>query len=369
MRIHPIVWLLLGAAVSLAQDQSPKLINLGRLSIARVHESGVNTENQFYGPRNLFDGGTHVINGIHYSYWIPNSPASMVIVRFARAVTVAGIVMELGDLEPTDPGPEGFSVQMRAEQPPGLIVSPFIPTAGARTMYVPPQPIEGVRDVTLLFTGRAKSPMRVDEIEIMGPPPSGADLSPMIPGLDTELMKQASEQPEAGKDRNMAFIRTLAEIQVDGMRAMRAAIDRDTDSARKAQGWLRLNAAADRLAVILDNQVDLKPLALKAAALGVSLDVCEPSRLWDAGTQGYERYLQLFPDGPQADEAWWKGRLSNGPRCGDNEGSPEEYRELIEKYSEFVKRFPHSEYVPRARQRLDEYRKELQTGSGAKAAK
>ncbi len=338
MRIHPIVGLLLGAAVSLAQDQSPKLINLGRLSIARVHESGVNTENQFYGPRNLFDGGTHVINGIHYSYWIPNSPASMVIVRFARAVTVAGIVMELGDLEPTDPGPEGFSVQMRAEQPPGLIVSPFIPTAGARTMYVPPQPIEGVRDVTLLFTGRAKSPMRVDEIEIMGPPPSGADLSPMIPGLDTELMKQASEQPEAGKDRNMAFIRTLAEIQVDG-------------------------------AVILDNQVDLKPLALKAAALGVSLDVCEPSRLWDAGTQGYERYLQLFPDGPQADEAWWKGRLSNGPRCGDNEGSPKEYRELIEKYSEFVKRFPHSEYVPRARQRLDEYRKELQTGSGAKPAK
>jgi len=115
--------------------------------------------------------------------------------------------------------------------------------------------------------------------------------------------------------------------------------------------------------------VDLKPLALQAAALGVSLDVCEPSRLWDAGTQGYEKYLQLFPGGPQADEAWWKGRLSNGPRCGDFEGSPEEYRELIEKYSEFVKRFPHSEFVPRARQRLDEYRKELQTGSGAKPAR
>jgi TolA-binding protein len=211
--------------------------------------------------------------------------------------------------------------------------------------------------------------MRVDEIEIMGPPPGGVDLSPVMPALDTDLMKQASEQPAAGKNRNMAFIRTLAEIQVDGMRAMRTAIDQATDSARKAQAWLRLNAAADRLAEILDNQVDLKSLAEKAAALGVSLDLCEMSRVWDAGTQGYEKYLQLFPGGPQADEAWWKGRLSNGPRCGDFEGSPEEYRDLIEAYSEFVKRFPNSEFVPRARQRLDEYRKGLAGRRGTKPAK
>jgi hypothetical protein len=164
--IHPIAGLLFAAAISLAQDQSPKLVNLGRLSIARVFGSGINSQDQFYGPRNLFDGGDHVINGIHYSYWISNSTPSMVIVRFARAVTVAGIVMELRDLEPPYTGPEGFSVQMRVEQPAGLIVSSFIPTAGSRTIYVLPQPSKGVREVTLLFTGSAKSPMRVDEIEI-----------------------------------------------------------------------------------------------------------------------------------------------------------------------------------------------------------
>src|SRR5712692_4554777 len=49
MKIHPIVGLIFGAAISLAQDQNPKLVNLGRLSIARVYESGVNTQDQFYG--------------------------------------------------------------------------------------------------------------------------------------------------------------------------------------------------------------------------------------------------------------------------------------------------------------------------------
>ncbi len=45
--IHPIAGLLFGAAISLAQDQSPKLVNLGRLSIARVFESGIHTQNPY----------------------------------------------------------------------------------------------------------------------------------------------------------------------------------------------------------------------------------------------------------------------------------------------------------------------------------
>ena len=74
-------------------------------------------------------------------------------------------------------------------------------------MYVPPQPIEGVRDVTLLFTGRAKSPMRVDEIEIMGPPPSGRPASARR--IEPERILTPPPKPQTSQALHHPFLHTI----------------------------------------------------------------------------------------------------------------------------------------------------------------
>ena len=73
--------------------------------------------------------------------------------------------------------------------------------------------------------------------------------------------------------------------------------------------------------------------------------------------QGYEKYLELLPRGPEADEAWWRGRVLSA--CGDGEGTPDEYRADIATYSAFLKRFPNSRFAPEARSTLAGTRKGL----------
>jgi hypothetical protein len=115
-----------------------------------------------------------------------------------------------------------------------------------------------------------------------------------------------------------------------------------------------VNRSADRLAQLLHDDQGLAPLAKEASSLGAAVEWCEPGATWWALTEGYERYLALWPDGPRAEEAWWLGRLANGPRCGDFEGSAEEYEDLIQDYSEFLKRFPSGAHAAEARKRLRE---------------
>jgi hypothetical protein len=204
----------------------------------------------------------------------------------------------------------------------------------------------------LLF--QARSLFGVDEIEVLGPPPGGVDLSPVTPLRDPELVRGSSREREAEGAARKALIRTLAGMQIAEMRAARSAADQAPDSARRAHAWLEVNRAADRLSELLPGDEDLRPLAEEASALGVGVSWCEPGADWVAETQGYEQYLQIWPDGPQADYAWWMGRLSNGPRCGDFEGTREEYEDLIQLYSEFLKRFPNSVHAPEARRRLQD---------------
>jgi hypothetical protein len=111
------------------------------------------------------------------------------------------------------------------------------------------------------------------------------------------------------------------------MRTARLAIDRAADSARKAQAWLELNRAADQLTELLGSDKDFEPVAKQASALGITVDWCDPGAHWFAEAEGFERYLQILPDGPQADDAWWMRRFRD---CGDFEGTPEEYEEQIQ---------------------------------------
>ena len=204
----------------------------------------------------------------------------------------------------------------------------------------------------MMLTFQSKSGFSVEEMKILGPAPGGVDLSSVTPLRDSDLVRATSSKSQANGPAQKALIRTLASIEIAKMRTARLAVDRAPDSARKAQAWLELNRAADRLTKLLGSDKDLEPVAKQVSALGVTVGWCEPGAQWFAEVEGYEQYLQILPDGPQADDAWWMRRFRN---CGDFEGTPEEYEEQIQWYSEFLKRFPaSSSHAPDARQRLQD---------------
>lgn len=343
--------LLAFAAVSCAaQDSAPPLVNLGRLSIARLSagdcDGSPDSGNRFYGSANAFDGGRHMVDGFNCSTWY-SCPESFVVVRFTQPVTVTGIVVE-GSSVASMPSPDSFTVHIRPAPPGAIVVSPAIGGAGL-AIYAPPRPVEDVREVVLFFQSKLR--FGVDEIEILGPPPAGVDLSPVNPLRDPAPARRAPGDTAAEGAARKALIRTLAGMEIAKMRAARAAADRAPDSARQASAWFEMNRAADRLSDLIVGERDLRSFAEQATALGVTVEWCEPGGEWSTRTQGYEKYLQLWPNGPQADEAWWMGRVPNGPRCGDYEGTPEEDAELDRQYSEFLKRFPTSMHALEAEQR------------------
>jgi hypothetical protein len=351
---------LFGALPCLAEGSEHDLVNLGRLSIARVYASGCNggrpLENAFYGVRNAFDGGRNVVNDINYSTWASNGPEDFVVVRFSEAVTVTAVVIESGSVY--DPPPETFWLQTRGREPSSLVTSPKVTVDDELMVYALPVATQGVREVTITFAGRGH--FFVGEIRILGPAPAGLNLTEVTPPVDLDLMRQTAEDPDRIRERNQAFRRVLAEMELAAMRSHRDAIGSSADDAERARHWLQVNRGADRLAAFLSNDSAAAALIERASSLGVDLYSCEISGSWVAATKGYGEYLRLFPGGPDADEAWWMSRLRNGPRCGDFEGSREEYEELIRGYSDFLARFPKSLFIPEARTRLQQAREGLE---------
>jgi len=353
--MRAVLLLTLAAVSAAAQDTAPSLANLGRLSIARVFASGRqggSDAETFYGVRNAFDGGSNILNGINYSSW-DAGPEDFAIVRFSRPVTVTGIVVE-GSRSSYTPSPEGFTVQIRSAGSQELFLSPYVGLEDQLAIYATPQPLVNVREVVLTF--KSRSVFGVEEIEILGPAPRGVSTTPVTPPRDMDLARSASSESQANGRARKALIRRLAAKQIAGMRTARSTIDQAADSTAKARAWLDLNRAADRLAKLLGSDKDLEPLAMQASALGIAVDWCDPGSNWFAHAEGFERYLQILPDGPQADDAWWMRRFRD---CGDSEGTAEEYEEEIQWYSEFLKRFPNSSsHAPDARQALSDAQKE-----------
>ena len=151
------------------------------------------------------------------------------------------------------------------------------------------------------------------------------------------------------------------------MTALQSQITSAQNSQTKAEAWLNLNRKADALAVRMTDLLretrdsgplvptdDLNRVADKSAALGISVNYCEIGTDWAANFIGYENYFKLWPDGPNADEAYWKSKVEANA-CGDFEGTLEEYQQGIERCSDFIKRFPNSSYTERAKSQLEAY--------------
>lgn len=326
-----------------AQDSDPPMVNLGRLSIARVSSSGRNSGDKCFGVRNAFDGRSDLLEPKDCSYWYSDAPQEFLVVRFSQPVTVAGIVVK-NTPAPREETSTNFQALIRSGASQHLSISSHATPSALGHIYTPARPIEGVREVVLMFG----SPRAVvDEIEILGFPPAGVDLSPVTPTVDPELVRGDLDQGYQAEEEKAAQIqlnRTLARRRIEEMRAARLAVDRAPDADGKAKAWLTLNHLADLLAKTLDGDEGAKPLAAEVGALGVTVEWCEINNEWAAGTEGYEQYLKLAPNGPQADTAWWMARLDVGPRCSDFGGTRSEIEAVLHLYSEFLKRYPGSSH-------------------------
>src|SRR6185369_9567394 len=144
----------------------------------------------FYGVRNAFDGGHNIINGLNYSSWHAGA-FDFVIVRFSQPVTVTGILVSGSSGWPS---PEYFTVQIRSSGSRDLFITPALRMEGQPAVYAPPLPIDSVREVMLLFQARSGLGIGIEEIEILGPPPSGVNLSQVTPSRDSDLVRATSSQ-------------------------------------------------------------------------------------------------------------------------------------------------------------------------------
>jgi hypothetical protein len=175
----------------------------------------------------------------------------------------------------------------------------------------------------------------------------------------------AQDQPPATTN-NVAQDPQVVSILKE-MATLHSQINSVQSSQAKAEVWLNLNRKADALATRMTELLpkvpdsgpptptpELNQIADQSKALGISVNYCEIGTDWAADSTGYENYLNLWPDGPNTDEAFWKSKVeSNG--CGDCEGTIEEYQHGVEMYSAFIKRYPSSSLIERAKSQLNAY--------------
>ena len=157
------------------------------------------------------------------------------------------------------------------------------------------------------------------------------------------------------------------------MDATSKAIATASSNQEKARGWLTLTQQAQQLAehmrqIFPDTTIqgdkispkEAQVISERASLYGVRVGFCEPSGSWFSDNQGYVKYLELWLDGPQADEATWMGPLDHGAFCGDSEGDPEEARAVIEKNKQFLTKFPNSKFAPDAQKEIAESKQYLE---------
>jgi hypothetical protein len=160
---------------------------------------------------------------------------------------------------------------------------------------------------------------------------------------------------------------SLKKLQTQAQKIARA-----TTNQEKAKTWLALNHEAVKFAGEMNRAFphssihgdkisppEAQKLAEQATSYGVRIDFCEPGADWGANNEGYFKYLELWPDGPDADEATWMGPVGNQSFCGDFEGSVEELQEIIQLNQRFITQFPNSRFAPEAKERLADAQKML----------
>ena len=167
--------------------------------------------------------------------------------------------------------------------------------------------------------------------------------------------------------------RAQLQAELPSLAALAQKITTAPSHEEKARGWLELNRQAKKFglemnAAFPDTSItgdtivpaEAQQLAHIATSYGVRIDFCEPAGKWAADNQGYIKYLELWPNGPEADEATWMGPIGNASFCGDSEGSAEELKQFIAQRKQFLQNFPNSRFAAQAKEDITEAQAQLQ---------
>lgn len=144
------------------------------------------------------------------------------------------------------------------------------------------------------------------------------------------------------------------------------------DARTQALHAYLLNSAAEEYANALNEAIfqgktdvgspEMEAKVKTANDHGAEISRCEYSGGWTARPTGYLTYLKIYPDGPYAEEAWWRGKLGHRlTGCFDGDGSEEETAAFVADYSSFLARFPHGKHKKEARRLLKEFQYDLVT--------
>lgn len=193
----------------------------------------------------------------------------------------------------------------------------------------------------------------------------------MLALIGLAALALANDQPGAAQPGAPASV-LFAVIKREYLAGLQAK-----DSHSKALHAYLLNDAADRYAYRLNQdsmnnaryQADpqlkkreMEPEVQRANEYGASILWCEFSGDLTAASNGYEDYLSRWPNGPYAEEAWWRGKLLHKLNsCVDAVGSEEETADYLRQYEEFLRHFPHGKHERQAREALQEFRKDLES--------
>jgi len=181
----------------------------------------------------------------------------------------------------------------------------------------------------------------------------------------------AQQNSPASAAANQAKAQLQAELR--SLATLAQKIANAPTNEEKARGWLALNRQAKKFGEEMNSAfpgtsikgdkispAEAQKLAQTATFYGIRVDFCEPGGNWAADNQGYFKYLELWPLGPEADEATWMGPVGSASFCGDSEGSAEELKEFIAQRKQFLQKFPNSRFAAQAKQDIAEAQAQLE---------
>lgn len=360
--------LCLANASGVAQNQ-PSLKNVARLCPAFTYANSVNggsgvEDSPFYGARNAFDGGQHVVNNINYSTWAPGQKSDWIQIRFANntiPLTVEALAVQVDEAGYLPDTMQATLTYLDGKQQ----QFPAVSMTNPMTTFKLSAAMQNVSVVRLEF--QAKQMFQITEIQVLGQPSPNCHVFDDTPYFDNQL----KDQLVAARAAETAAKITVQDVKVSAalkeMAALHARLDSAANQQEKADAWLNLNRQADALAHRLSEaqsalrgsgaptaSANVQRIADKAKALGIPISFCEIGDDWTAEPGGYANYLALSPSGPSADEAYWKSKTEPSG-CGDFEGTAEEYEQGIKMYSDFLNRFPASSFAAQAKSQLEAY--------------
>jgi hypothetical protein len=152
---------------------------------------------------------------------------------------------------------------------------------------------------------------------------------------------------------------------------------KNKNKIEQAKHWLLLQRISDRLADAMGIDLCLlrssnpeecpnNKVADKLQKMGISIGYCEPGESWMRTNDGYAKYLELWPDGPDAGEAYYYVHID--PPCCDecSVGEHDLYeipvsglKKLVEEHNWYIERFPKSVHLTYVRKQRDKYREML----------